>query len=180
MRENIEKTIVSTEEIQKTVARLGQELQTDYQGKVPIFICILKGAVLFMTDLIRAYDAPAEIEFMDVSSYGDALESSGEVRILKDLDIPVKGRDLVIVEDIIDTGRTLEALIKLLQTREAASIKICSFLNKPARRLINVHVDYTGVTVPDEFLVGYGLDYKNQYRNLPFVGVLKPEVYEQN
>ena len=180
MRENIEKTIVSTEEIQKTVARLGQELQTDYQGKVPIFICILKGAVLFMTDLIRAYDAPAEIEFMDVSSYGDALESSGEVRILKDLDIPVKGRDLVIVEDIIDAGRTLEALVKLLQTREAASIKICSFLNKPARRLINVHVDYTGVTVPDEFLVGYGLDYKNQYRNLPFVGVLKPEVYEQN
>jgi hypoxanthine phosphoribosyltransferase len=180
MRENIEKTIVSTEEIQKTVARLGQEIQADYQGKVPIFICILKGAVLFMTDLIRAYDAPAEIEFMDVSSYGDAFESSGEVRILKDLDVPVKGRDLIIVEDIIDTGRTLEALIKLLQTREAASIKICSFLNKPARRLINVHVDYTGVTVPDEFLVGYGLDYKNQYRNLPFVGVLKPEVYEQN
>ncbi|WP_125768319.1 hypoxanthine phosphoribosyltransferase [Lapidilactobacillus wuchangensis] len=180
MRENIEKTIVSTEEIQKTVARLGQEIQVDYQGKVPIFICILKGAVLFMTDLIRAYDAPAEIEFMDVSSYGDAFESSGEVRILKDLDIPVKGRDLIIVEDIIDTGRTLEALIKLLQTREAASIKICSFLNKPARRVINVHVDYTGVMVPDEFLVGYGLDYKNQYRNLPFVGVLKPEVYEQN
>ena len=130
-----------------------------------------------MTDLIRAYDAPAEIEFMDVSSYGDAFESSGEVRILKDLDIPVNGRDLIIVEDIIDTGRTLEALIKLLKTRGASSIKICSFLDKPARRLINVHVDYTGVLVPDEFLVGYGLDYKNQYRNLPYVGVLKPIIY---
>ncbi|WP_261806594.1 hypoxanthine phosphoribosyltransferase [Lapidilactobacillus luobeiensis] len=177
MREDIEKVIVSQGEIQEAVARLGQELKADYVGKVPIFICILKGAVVFMTDLIRAYDAPAEIEFMDVSSYGDAFESSGEVRILKDLDIPVNGRDLVIVEDIIDTGRTLEALIKLLKTRGANSIKICSFLDKPARRLINVHVDYTGVQVPDEFLVGYGLDYKNQYRNLPYVGVLKPSIY---
>lgn len=177
MRENIEKTIVSTEEIKQTVQRLGKQLSADYQGKVPIFICILKGAVVFMTDLIRAYDAPAEIEFMDVSSYGDALSSSGEVKIIKDLDVPVNGRDLVIVEDIIDTGRTLEALIRLLKTRGAQSIKICSFLDKPAHRLINVHVDYTGVKVPDEFLVGYGLDYKNQYRNLPFVGVLKPEVY---
>jgi hypoxanthine phosphoribosyltransferase len=136
MRENIEKTIVSTEEIQKTVARLGQELQTDYQGKVPIFICILKGAVLFMTDLIRAYDAPAEIEFMDVSSYGDELESSGEVKIIKDLDVPVKDRNIVIVEDIIDTGRTLDALIKLLTTRGAASVKICTLLSKPAHRMI--------------------------------------------
>lgn len=177
MREDIEKVIVSQGEIQEAVARLGKEIQTDYVGKVPIFICILKGAVVFMTDLIRAYDAPAEIEFMDVSSYGDAFESSGEVRILKDLDIPVNGRDLIIVEDIIDTGRTLEALIKLLKTRGASSIKICSFLDKPARRLINVHVDYTGVLVPDEFLVGYGLDYKNQYRNLPYVGVLKPRIY---
>lgn len=179
MRENIEKTIVSTEEINQTVQRLGQQLRADYQGKVPIFICILKGAVVFMTDLIRAYDAPAEIEFMDVSSYGDAFTSSGEVKIIKDLDVPVNGRDLVIVEDIIDTGRTLEALIKLLKTRGARSIKICSFLDKPAHRLINVHVDYSGVKVPDEFLVGYGLDYKNQYRNLPFVGVLKPEVYSK-
>ena len=131
-----------------------------------------------MTDLIRAYDDLSEIEFMDVSSYGDALESSGEVRIIKDLDVPVNGRNVVIVEDIIDTGRTLAALIKLLQTRGAASIKICSLLSKEAHRLINVHVDYIGVEVPDEFLVGYGLDYKNQYRNLPFIGVLKPEIYE--
>jgi len=178
MREDIEKVIVSTEQIDEIVQRLGRQLHQEYQGKNPIFICILKGAVIFMTDLIRAYDDLSEIEFMDVSSYGDALESSGEVRIIKDLDVPVNGRNVVIVEDIIDTGRTLAALIKLLQTRGAASIKICSLLSKEAHRLINVHVDYIGVEVPDEFLVGYGLDYKNQYRNLPFIGVLKPEIYE--
>ncbi|GEL13106.1 hypoxanthine-guanine phosphoribosyltransferase [Lapidilactobacillus concavus DSM 17758] len=178
MREDIEKVIVSTDQIHEIVERLGKQLHDDYRDKNPIFICILKGAVIFMTDLIRAYDDLSEIEFMDVSSYGDAFESSGEVRIIKDLDVPVNGRHIVIVEDIIDTGRTLAALIKLLDSRGAASIKICSLLSKEAHRLINVHVDYIGVEVPDEFLVGYGLDYKNQYRNLPFIGVLKPKIYE--
>lgn len=177
MHDNIEKIIVSQDEIQEIVARLGQQLREDYQGKNPIFICILKGAVMFMTDLVRAYDDFSEIEFMDVSSYGDELESSGEVKIIKDLDVPVKDRNIVIVEDIIDTGRTLDALIKLLTTRGAASVKICTLLSKPAQRILDVHVDYVGVEVPDEFLVGYGLDYRNQYRNLPYVGVLKPEVY---
>lgn len=177
MHDNIEKIIVSQDEIQEIVARLGQQLREDYQEKNPIFICILKGAVMFMTDLVRAYDDFSEIEFMDVSSYGDELESSGEVKIIKDLDVPVKDRNIVIVEDIIDTGRTLDALIKLLTTRGAASVKICTLLSKPAHRILDVHVDYVGVEVPDEFLVGYGLDYRNQYRNLPYVGVLKPEVY---
>lgn len=177
MHDNIEKIIVSQDEIQEIVARLGKQLRQDYQGKNPIFVCILKGAVLFLTDLIRAYDDFSEIEFMDVSSYGDELESSGEVKIIKDLDVPVNGRNVVIVEDIIDTGRTLDALIKLLHTRGAASIKICTLLDKPAHRVLNVDVDYVGVQVPDEFLVGYGLDFRNQYRNLPYIGVLKPEVY---
>lgn len=177
MDNDIEKVILSEEQVKTAVAQLAAQLAHDYAGKTPIFICVLKGASIFFTDLVKAYHQPAELEFMDVSSYGDGFESSGEVKIIKDLDIPVTNRDVIIVEDIIDTGRTLDALTELLSHRGANSVKIVSFLDKPGRRVFQVPVDYAGPKVPNEFLVGYGLDYKGVYRNLPYVGVLKPEIY---
>ena len=143
-------------------------------------ICVLKGAILFMADIVREIDTYCELDFMDVSSYGDATESSGEVKIIKDLDVSVKDRHILIVEDIIDTGRTLERLVELLKHRNAASVKICTLLDKPERRVKSVVPDYVGFEVPNEFVVGYGLDYIGHYRNLPYVGILKPEVYENN
>ncbi|MBO3091496.1 hypoxanthine phosphoribosyltransferase [Schleiferilactobacillus harbinensis] len=178
LQEDIEKVLYSQDEIQATVARLGKELTADYQGKNPLFICILKGAIVFMTDLIRHVDDYVEIDFMDVSSYGNATVSSGEVKILKDLDTSVQGRDVVIVEDIVDTGATLHYLIKLLSTRQAKSIKVVALMDKVAGRKLPVKADYVGFDVPNEFVVGYGLDYAERYRNLPYIGVLAPHVYE--
>ena len=178
LEQDIQSVLVTEEELRETAQRLGQEITKDYSGKEILVIGVLRGAALFMADLIRYIDCYLEIDFMDVSSYGAATVSSGEVKILKDLDSSVEGRHILIIEDIIDTGRTLHYLINLFEMRQAASIKICSLLDKPSRRVMSdVKVDYVGVEVPDEFVVGYGLDYKQNYRNLPYIGVLKPEIY---
>lgn len=178
LEQDIQSVLVTEEELRETAQRLGQEITKDYVGKEILVIGVLRGAALFMADLIRYIDCYLEIDFMDVSSYGAATVSSGEVKILKDLDSSVEGRHILIIEDIIDTGRTLHYLINLFEMRQAASIKICSLLDKPSRRVMSdVKVDYVGVEVPDEFVVGYGLDYKQNYRNLPYIGVLKPEIY---
>ena len=178
MNSDIERVLVSKEEIDKANKRLGQELTEEYRGKNPLFVCILRGAAMFMMDLVKQVDIEMEYDFMDVSSYGgENTVTTGDVRIIKDLDTSVSGRDVVIVEDIIDTGYTLDRLADLFNARRAKSIKIVSFLDKPARRIKHVDVDYVGVQIPDEFVVGYGMDYNEHYRNLPYVGVLKPEVY---
>ncbi|KRK70012.1 hypoxanthine phosphoribosyltransferase [Lacticaseibacillus nasuensis] len=178
MNDDILKVLYSTAEINAIIKRLAGEIKRDYARKNPLVVCILKGAIMFTTDLVRAIDDYCEIDFMDVSSYGDATESSGEVKIIKDLDTSVKGRDVLIVEDIVDTGRTLSYLMKLFKTRDANSVKICTLMDKTERRVVEVHADYVGTTVPNEFVVGYGLDYAERYRNLPYIGVLRPTVYE--
>lgn len=180
MNNDIAKILYSKEEIAEVVARLGAELAAEYHGKNPLVVGVLRGSAPFMMDLVRAMDCYLEIDFMDVSSYGDALESSGNVRIVKDLDTDVRGRHVLLVEDIVDSGRTLEKLLELFSARHAASVKVCTLLDKPERRAVNVAADYVGLTAPNEFVVGYGLDYQQHYRNLPYVGVLKPEVYQEN
>ena len=161
LEKDIERVLVTEEELAEAVKRLGEAITRDYQGKEVLVVGILRGASLFMADVIRQIDCYLEIDFMDVSSYGTATESSGEVKIIKDLDTSVEGKHVLIVEDIIDTGRTLQYLINLLKVRKAASIKICSLLDKPSRRIMtDVIVDYVGVKVPNEFVVGYGLDYE--------------------
>ena len=178
LEKDIKEILVTPEEIQTAIQALGKQLTEDYAGKEVVVIGILRGAAIFMADIIRAMDLYVDIDFMDVSSYGDAFESSGEVRIVKDLDTQIKGKHLLIVEDIIDTGRTLQYLTELFEYRGAASIKICTLLDKPERRIFKDLVpDYVGIQVPDKCLVGYGLDYKQKYRNLPYIGVLKEEVY---
>ncbi|SDI67199.1 hypoxanthine phosphoribosyltransferase [Dolosicoccus paucivorans] len=179
LEKDIERVLVTKEELQEKITELGAQITKDYEGEELLVIGILRGSVLFMTDLIKAINLYMEIDFMDVSSYGEATTSSGEVKILKDLESPVEGRHLLIVEDIIDTGRTLRYLMDLLKHRNAASVKVITLLDKPSRRVIkNVEPDYTGFEVPNEFVVGYGLDFKQHYRNLPYIGVLKPEIYE--
>lgn len=177
MENDILKVLYSKDDIRNITTRLAAEIRRDYAGKNPLVICILKGAIMFMTDLVREVDDYLEIDVMDVSSYGNATESSGEVKILKDLDTSVAHRDVLIVEDIVDTGRTLHYLSEIFKTRQANSIRICTLMDKPERRIAPVHADYVGTTVPNEFVVGYGLDYAERYRNLPYIGVLKPEVY---
>ncbi|EAC5449627.1 hypoxanthine phosphoribosyltransferase, partial [Listeria monocytogenes] len=151
-----------------------------YADKNPLVVGVLKGAVPFMADIVREMDCYLELDFMDVSSYGNAMISSGEVKIIKDLDTNVEGRDLLIVEDIIDSGRTLAYLVDLFKYRKAKSVKIVTLLDKPEGRVVEIDADYVGFDVPNEFVVGYGLDYAEQYRNLPYVGVLKPSVYQSN
>ena len=164
-------------QIQARVAELGAQISADYSGKDLTVIGILKGSVLFMADLIRAISMPLAIDFMAVTSYGASTTSSGNVRILKDLDSSITGRHLLIVEDIIDSGLTMQYLLNNLASRGAASLRVCTLLDKPERRLTDVRADYTGFAVPNEFLVGYGLDYNQMYRNLPDIGVLHPEIY---
>lgn len=178
MNQDIAKILVTTEQINDAVARLGQELTAEYRDKNPLVIGVLRGAAPFMIDLIRAMDCYMEIDFMAVSSYGDDTESSGTVKIIKDLDTDVTDRHVLIVEDIIDSGRTAQALRKLFTAKNAASVKICSLLDKPERREVDIQADYIGINTPNEFVVGYGLDFRQQYRNLPYIGVLKPEVYQ--
>ncbi|WP_262316688.1 hypoxanthine phosphoribosyltransferase [Lacticaseibacillus parakribbianus] len=180
MNDDILKVLYSKADIEAITTRLAAEIKRDYAGRNPLVVCILKGAIMFMTDLVRAVDDYLEVDFMDVSSYGTATESSGEVKIIKDLDTSVAGRDVLIVEDIVDTGRTLSYLMKLFETRDAASVKICTLMDKPERRVKDVHADYVGTMVPNEFVVGYGLDYAERYRNLPYIGVLKPEIYNHD
>ena len=178
MNNDIEKILFTNEDIKATVQKLGQKLTEDYQDKNPVVVGILRGAAPFMIDLIRAMDCYMEIDFMAVSSYGDDTESSGTVKIIKDLDTDVTDRHVLIVEDIIDSGRTAQALRKLFAAKNAASVKICSLLDKPERREVDIQADYIGIDTPNEFVVGYGLDFRQQYRNLPYIGVLKPEVYQ--
>lgn len=178
LEKDIEKVLISREEIQKRSAEMGAQIAKDYADKNPLVVGILKGAVPFMADIVREIDAYLELDFMDVSSYGNATVSSGEVKILKDLDTNVEGRDLLIVEDIIDSGRTLAYLVDLFKYRKAKSVKIVTLLDKPEGRVVDIEADYIGFNVPNEFVVGYGLDYAEAYRNLPYVGVLKPSVYQ--
>ncbi len=178
LEKDIEKTFYSEEQIQKRVKDLGEAISRDYEDKFPLVVGVLKGAVPFLSDLVRAMNIHMEMDFMDVSSYGNATVSSGEVRILKDLSTVVEGRHIIIVEDIVDSGRTLRYLVDLLKHRKAASVKIVTMLDKPEGRVVDMDADYIGFEVPNEFVVGYGLDYAEDYRNLPYIGVLKPEIYE--
>ena len=172
--------LLSEDQIQARVAELGAQVSADYAGGTLTLVSVLKGSLPFMADLMRAITVPVRIDLMEVSSYGGATtESSGLVRILKDLSASIQGEDVLIVEDIIDTGLTLNYLLRYLRGKNPASLRICTLLDKPARRLVDIPVDYTGFTIPDQFVVGYGLDYGELYRNLRFVGVLRPEVYAE-
>jgi hypoxanthine phosphoribosyltransferase len=178
LRADIGEILLTEEQIQARVTELGAAITADYRGRALTLVSVLKGSLPFMADLMRSIDAPLRIDLMEVSSYGGATtESSGLVRILKDLSTSIEGEDVLIVEDIIDTGLTLNYLIRYLRGKKPASLRICTLLDKPARRLVDIEVDYRGFTIPDQFVVGYGLDYGELYRNLRFVGVLRPEVY---
>ena len=177
MREDMLRVLLSEEEIRAKVKELGEVITRDYRGKNLLLVTVLKGAVVFLADLMRWIDTPAEIDFMIVSSYGSGTKTSGVVKIIKDLDIPLADKDILIVEDILDSGMTLSYIKELLQSRSPQSIRIVTLLDKPDRRKVDLHADYSGFTVPDEFVVGYGLDYDEKYRNLPYIGILKPEVY---
>jgi hypoxanthine phosphoribosyltransferase len=174
---DIQEVLFSEQEIQQKVAELGRQITTDYAGKNLLVLCVLKGAFIFMSDLVKKLDLKLDIDFMAVSSYGNATRSSGIVKIIKDLDAPVEGRDILIVEDIIDTGLTLSYLIDVLERRNAHSVKVVTLFDKPHHRTVGLEADYKGFLIPDAFIVGYGLDYSEKYRNLPYVGVLKPAVY---
>ena len=180
MDKDIARVLLSQEQIQARVEEMGRQIAWDYRGKNPAMVCILKGAVMFYTDLLRAMPIQLSMDFMAVSSYGKRTKSSGEVEIRQDLSTSIENRHVIIVEDIIDSGFTLTYLTRMLAARGAASIKVCTLLDKPSRRApgITLKSDYSGFVVGDEFVVGYGLDYAEAYRNLPYIGVLKPEVYE--
>jgi hypoxanthine phosphoribosyltransferase len=177
LNQDIEKVLISEEELQEKVKELGKQLTEEYQDRFPLAIGVLKGAMPFMADVLKRVDAYMEMDFMDVSSYGNSTVSSGEVKIVKDLDTKVEGRDILIIEDIIDSGLTLSYLVELFRYRKAKSIKIVTLLDKPSGRKADIKADYVGFIVPDEFVVGYGLDFAEKYRNLPYIGVLKPKVY---
>lgn len=178
MIKDIKKVLLTEEQILNRVKELAAEISKDYQGKDLLVVGILKGSVLFASDIIKNITIPCQIDFMAVSSYGNSSETSGIVRILKDLDHSIEGKDILIVEDIIDSGVTLDYLLKYLKARKANSIEIITLLTKPARRKVDINVKYCGFEVPDEFLVGYGLDFAEKYRNLPYIGILKEEVYK--
>ena len=177
MENDLDKIILTQEQITKRVAELGEEITKDYQDKQLVVIGILRGAAVFMADLIREVKLPMEIDFMSVSSYGASTKSSGVVRINKDLDSTITDKHVLIVEDIVDTGLTLKYIVENLMSRKPASVRLCTLLDKPSRRAVDVDVHYNGFTIPDEFVVGYGLDYAEIYRNLPYIGVLKPKIY---
>lgn len=180
MYADIQEVLLSEEALAETVARLGKQVTTDYMDKNLLLVSVLKGSVAFMADLMRAITIPCRIDFMYVSSYGAGVKTSGVVKIIKDLDINLEGYDLLIVEDILDSGKTLHYILEILAARNPKSIKICTLLDKPERRQVALQADYCGAVIPDEFVVGYGLDYDECYRNLPFVGVLKPEIYQNS
>lgn len=178
MINDIKEVIIKEEEVLLKIKELSKKISEDYKDKNLLIVGILKGSVIFASDLIKNIDIPCEIDFMAVSSYGNSSETSGVVRILKDLDHSIEGKDIIIVEDIIDSGVTLDYLTKYLKTRSVNSVKIAALLSKPSRRKVNINVEYLGFEVPDEFIVGYGLDYAEKYRNLPYVAILKEEVYK--
>ena len=179
MLKDIKSVLLTEEQIVNRVKEIGKSISSDYESKDLLVVGILKGSVMFASELIKNITIPCEIDFMAVSSYGSSTETSGVVRILKDLDHGIEGKDIIIVEDIIDSGVTLDYLLKYLNARKANSIEIVTLLTKPSRRLVDINVKYCGFEVPDEFLVGYGLDFNERYRNLPYVGILKEEVYKK-
>jgi len=175
---DIKEVLYSEEQLRNKMQELGAAITADYAGKELLMVSILKGSVMVMADLMRAVDLPLQIDFMNVSSYGASTQTKGAVKILKDLDVDIKGKDVLIVEDILDSGVTLHNLINLLKQRQPASIEICTLFSKPSRRQVEVDAKYIGFEIPDAFIVGYGLDYAEKYRNLPYVGVLKEEIYQ--
>ena len=177
MKEDVLRVLLSEDEIREKVRELGGKITADYKNSNLMLVTVLKGAVVFLADLMRQIDVPAEIDFMVVSSYGSGVKSSGVVKIVKDLDVTLAGKDILIVEDILDSGLTLSYIKELLESRGPRSIRIATLLDKPSRRKVDLQADYIGFSVPDEFVIGYGLDYDEKYRNLPYIGILKPEVY---
>ena len=179
MEEVVERVLLSEDEIKNRIKEIAKKLDEDYKGKRPLMVAILKGSVMFFADLIREMKSEISIDFMAISSYGNGAKSSGEVKMIKDLDGKIEGKDVIIVEDIIDSGYTMRYLKHLLEARRPSSIKICALLDKPSRRETEIEIDYKGFEVEDEFVVGYGLDYAGLYRNFPYIGILKREVYEK-
>ena len=177
--EVLEKTLISEEQLKTRISELAKQIEKDYEGKSPVIVGVLKGSVMFYTDLGRQIDLPLTVDFMSISSYGAGVNSTGEVKIIKDIDGKIGGKDVIIVEDIVDSGYSMNCLLKLFATRSPKSVRVCALLDKPSRREIPVPIDYTGFQVANEFVVGYGLDYAGLYRNIPFIGVLKKEVYEK-
>jgi hypoxanthine phosphoribosyltransferase len=177
VQQDIEEILISADHLERRVAELGDEITKAYAGKDLLMVAVLKGAVTFMVDLARQIRLPLEIDFMAVSSYGASTQSSGVVRILKDLDTPISGKHLLVVEDIIDTGLTLQYILRNLKTRQPASVRVCGLLFKDKPRPVEVRRDFVGFTIPDRFVVGYGLDFAERYRNLPYIGILKPSIY---
>ncbi len=178
MMEDIQEVLFTERQIAVMVERVGKEISRDYKDKNLLLVSVLKGSVVFMADLMRSISIPAKIDFMATSSYGSGVKTSGVVKIIKDLDIPLSGYDIVLVEDILDSGKTLSYLMELLRDRNPKSIRICTLFDKPERREVDMEASYVGSVIPDAFIVGYGLDYDEKYRNLPFVGILEPSVYE--
>ena len=179
LEQDIERVLFTEQELKDRVAEIAAQIDRDYAGKEPMLISVLRGSFIFMADLARAITLPCTVDFMAVSSYGSGTTSSGQVKITKDLSENIEGRDIVVVEDILDSGNTLSYLFQLLQARHPASVRLCTLLDKPSRRTKPITADYTGFTVDDLFVVGYGLDYAEKYRNLPYIGILKPAVYEK-
>ena len=179
MKNDIKEVLFTEEQLRQKVDELGAQITADYQGKNPLIVSVLKGSYVFMADLTRRINVPCQVDFMVVSSYGAGTKTSGEVQIIKDLENSIDGRDLIIVEDILDSGVTLNYLMKVVTARGANSIRLCTLLSKPDRRRVDVPVDYLGFEIPDEFVVGYGLDFAERYRNLPYIGILKPSVYSE-
>ncbi len=177
MKNDIQEVLFSEQQLADKVAELGARISADYAGKDPLIVSVLKGSYVFMADLTRRISIPCNVDFMAVSSYGAGTKTTGEVQIIKDIGSKIDGRHLIIVEDILDSGVTLSFLMKVLKARGAASIRLCTLLSKPERRKVDVPVDYLGFEIPDAFVVGYGLDYAEKYRNLPYIGILKPSVY---
>ena len=179
MQDDIQSVLISEQQLADAVKKLGEQISRDYADRNLMMVSVLKGSVVFMADLMRAISVPASIDFMSVTSYGKGVKTSGVVRIIKDLDEELDGRDILIVEDILDSGMTLSYLKEHIMAKGARSIRIATLLDKPERRSVDIHPDYSCFSVPDEFVVGYGLDYAEKYRNLPYVGILKPCVYEK-
>lgn len=179
MNKDIDHVLVSQAQLKEKIAELGAQITKDYQGKDLLLVSILKGACVFLSDLMRAVELPLSIDFMCVSSYGAGTVTQGHANIIKDLDVDIEGKDVLIVEDILDSGVTLSHVMEILRSRKPASLRLCSLLEKPERHKVHVPIDYLGFVVPDEFVVGYGLDYAEKYRNLPYVGVLKESVYSK-
>lgn len=165
--------LLSEQEVDKRIQEIGEQISKDYAGKEVHLVCVLKGGSFFMCELAKRITVPVTMDFMSVSSYGSSTKSSGVVKIVKDLDEPLKDKNVIVVEDIVDSGRTLSYLLEMLKDRHPASLSLCTLLDKPERRVVDVHVDYTGFEIPDEFVVGYGLDYDQRYRNLPYIGIVK-------